>query len=377
MILLYVVNTPEFFLSHRLPLALAARDAGFCVHVATGGGAAASRISELGFTHHQFPLSRSGRNPFLELGSLWALYRLMKAVTPDLVHLVTIKPVLYGGVAARLAGVRSIVAAISGLGTVFVARENGCSWLPFIVKRLYRLALAHRKIRVIFQNMDDLSLLVNSGAVAFENAVLVEGSGVDLADYPVCPEPEGVPVVTFAARLLKDKGVMEFAQAAQILQARGCNARFLLAGLPDTGNLTSATEEDVAQWRQQGLLEPLGHTSDIVGLFAKSNIVVLPSYREGLPKVLIEAAACARAVVTTDVPGCRSAITPGVTGVLVPVRDASALADAVQALIDNPVRRREMGAAGRVLAENKYAIEKVVNAHMAVYRELRESKSGW
>lgn len=301
----------------------------------------------------------------------------MRAVNPDLVHLVTIKPVLYGGVVARLAGVEAIVAAISGLGTVFVARENKCSWLPLAFRWLYRFALAHRKIKVIFQNMDDLSLLVNSGAVALENSVLIEGSGVDLADYPVCPEPEGVPVVTFAARLLKDKGVCEFVLAAQILQARGCQARFWLIGSPDPGNLTSATGEDVSQWSQKGLVEPLGQRSDIASLFAQSNIVVLPSYREGLPKVLIEAAACARAIVTTDVPGCRSAITPGVTGVLVPARDAYALADAIQALIENPATRRQMGAAGRLLAENKYAIEKVVNAHMVVYRELQESKSGW
>lgn len=368
--LLFVGNVPEYFLSHRLPVAIAAREAGFDVHVATGPGSSSGQIVELGFIHHELPLSRSGRNPFAELRSLWVIFRLMRRVRPTLVHLVTIKPVLYGGLMARLAGVPGMVAAVTGLGTVFIPQEGRSVWLRRGVEALYRLALGHRNVKVIFQNPDDRALLIALGAVRNDQAVLVRGSGVALADYPLCPEPEGIPIVTFAARLLKDKGVEEFVEACLILKKRGVVARFWLVGSPDPGNPSSVSEDDVARWGEGALVEPLGYRKDIAVVFSQSNLVVLPSYREGLPKVLIEAAACGRAVVTTDVPGCRDAIEPGKTGLMVPVRDALALADAIQSLIDNPERRRQMGVAGRELAEREFVIEKVVEATLKVYQEL-------
>ncbi len=371
MIVLFVVNVPEFFLSHRLPLAIAAREAGYEVHVVTGPGEAAQRISELGFAHYVFPLSRSGRNPLSELRSFGALYRLMQQIRPNLVHLVTIKPVLYGGLMARLARVPAVVAAVSGLGFVFVSQEGKGLWLRRGIETLYKFAFGHRNIRVIFQNPDDRAVVVGLGAVREDQTLLVRGSGVALNDYPMLPEPEGVPVVSFAARLLVEKGVLEFVEAAKILKARGATARFWLIGAPDPGNPASVTETDVAAWENEKILEPLGLRSDIAALFAKSHIVVLPSYYgEGLPKVLIEAAACGRAVVTTDHPGCRDAIEPGLSGLLVPVRDAVALANAIQQLLEDSAMRRRMGEAGRALAEHEFTIEKVVEAHLGVYREL-------
>lgn len=370
MILLFVVNIPEFFLSHRLPLAIGARNAGFTVHVATGPGSTCQEITELGFEHHLLPISRSGRNPFAELRTLWGLYRLMRTISPDLVHLVTIKPVLYGGLMARFSGVPAMVAAISGLGTVFVDRDQTRSWIRRGVEKLYRLALGHPNAKIIFQNPDDRAALIDMGAVSKEKTTLIRGSGVSLAAYTMRPEPEGAPVVTFAARLLEDKGVREFVEAARLLMQRGVKARFWLAGSLDPGNLTSVSEDVLSQWSEEGGVEVLGHQIDMPSLFANSNIIVLPSYREGLPKSLIEAAACGRAVVTTDVPGCRDAIEPESTGLLVPVRDSSGLADAIQFLIENPERRKQMGSSGRALAEREFAIEKVVDAHLAIYREL-------
>jgi glycosyltransferase involved in cell wall biosynthesis len=370
LILLFVVNIPEFFLSHRLPLAVAARNAGFTVHIATGPGSACQEITKLGFEHHLLPISRSGRNPLAELRTLWGLYRLMRTIRPDLVHLVTIKPVLYGGLMARLSGVPAMVAAISGLGTVFVDRDRPRSWMRRSVEWLYRLALGNPNTKVIFQNPDDRATLIDMGAVSKDKTALIKGSGVSLASYPILPEPEDVPVVTFAARLLEDKGVREFVGAARLLMQQGVKARFWLAGSLDPGNLTSVSEDVLSQWSKEGVVEVLGHQSDIPNLFANSNIVVLPSYREGLPKALVEAAACGRAVVTTDVPGCRDAIDPETTGLLVPVRDPAGLADAIQFLIENPERRKQMGTSGRALAEREFAIEKVVDAHLAIYREL-------
>lgn len=369
--LLFIVNSPEFFMSHRLGLALAARGAGLHVHVATGPGDACRQIEEQGLSHHLIPLSRGGLNPFAELRSLWAIFRLMRTIRPTLVHLVTIKPVLYGGLMARIARVPAVVVAISGLGSVFVSNTKRSRWLREAIKRIYRLALGHANIKVIFQNPDDRSVLVDAGAIYADRTELIKGSGVALSEYPMRPEPEGVPVVTFAARLLKDKGVVEFVTAARILRTKNVRAKFWLVGSSDPENPTSVTEEQMAEWHLEGDVELMGFRTDISDLFAKSNVVVLPSYYgEGLPKVLIEAAACGRAVVTTDHPGCRDAIEADKTGLLVPVRDARALANAIQSLIEDPMRRRKMGAAGRAFAEREFSIEQVVEAHLRIYREL-------
>lgn len=372
--LLFIVNSPDFLLSHRLPVALAAQRAGYEVHVATAEGGASREITEWGMTHHTVPLTRSGQHPSRELAAIVSLQRLMKRLVPDVVHLVTIKPVLYGGVAARLAGVPAVVAAVSGLGTVFMAQGGRAGLVKRVVSVLYRLSLGHRNLAVIFQNPDDRAALTDIGAVREHQARLIRGSGVALADCPLVPEPEGPPVVTMAARLLRDKGVVEFVEAARLLARRGVPVRFRLIGSLDPGNPTSITPDELTAWEEEGLVELPGYLRDIPAQYAKSHIVCLPSYREGLPKSLVEAAACGRAVVTTDVPGCRDAIEPGKSGVLVPPRDAMALADAIQRLVENPEERRAMGCAGRELAEREFAIERIVKAHLAIYREL-ESKA--
>ena len=371
--LLFVVNAPEFFLSHRLPLALAARDSGYSVQIVTGPGSACEQIKALGFVHHCLPISRSGTKPWLELYSLWSLWRLLRWLKPDLLHLVTIKPVLYGGLIARLASVPAVVAAISGLGSVFVNRSRSTQWLRYGVELLYRLALGHPNLTAIFQNSDDRAVLIELGTLRKEQTILIRGSGVSLNDHPVKPESEGKPVVTFASRLLKEKGVFEFVEAARILNERNIPSRFWLVGEPDHGNPSSISQEDVERWQKEGLIEIFGYRTDIPDVFSRTNLVVLPSYREGFPKVLIEAAACGRAIVTTAVPGCRDAIKPNVTGLLVPAKDAKALADAIERLLSDSDLRQSMGAAGRKLAELEYGIDKVVEAHLKIYRELTES----
>jgi glycosyltransferase involved in cell wall biosynthesis len=294
----------------------------------------------------------------------------MRNIEPDLVHLITIKPVLYGGIAARLAGVTSMVAAVAGLGTIFLAQSPIARLRRWLVKRLYRSVFLHKNLIVIFQNPDDRSALVDLDLIALGRTRIIRGSGVLIADYPYHPEPVGVPVVAMAARLLKDKGVYEFVDAARLLRDRGVEIEMRLIGSPDRGNPTSVSQQDVERWAEEGYVRLLGFRSDIAEQYAQANIVSLPSYREGLPKSLVEAAACGRSVVTTDVPGCRDAITPGVTGMLVPIKNSVALADAIQALVENIEQRNQMGAAGRRLAEEVFAIEKVVEQHISIYREL-------
>ena len=367
---LFVVNCPAFFVSHRLPLALAAKREGYDVHVATMPGEAADQITADGLTHHELPLTRSGRNPLNEMFVFVAVYKLFQQLKPALVHLVTIKPVIYGGIAARLAGVPSVVAAVSGLGFVFIAKGLKASLIRVGVKNLYRLAFGKRNLRVIFQNPDDRNSFVDAGILDAEKTVLIRGSGVGLTHYPIKKESGECPIVVMAARLLRDKGVGEYVEAVHIIRRQGIEAIFLLVGDVDPHNPATVTTSELDLIRKEGGVELLGHRKDIPELLASSSIVVLPSYREGLPKVLVEAAAAGRAVVTTDVPGCRDAIEPNVSGLLVPARDAKALASAIQRLIEDVDLRQRMGREGRRLAEREFSIEKIVQAHLDIYRTL-------
>ena len=368
--LLFVVNEASFFLSHRLPLALAARARGYDVHVATRPGEAVARLVEFGLAHHALEMSRSGRNPLAEIRTLVALFTLFRRLNPGIVHLVTIKPVLYGGIAARLAGVPGIVAAVSGLGFVFTSTGVRATLLRTLVRKLYRFALGNSHVLVIFQNKEDRRTMVEAGIVECKRTRLIRGSGVDLEVYRARPEPGGDAVVVMASRLLRDKGVVEFVEAARQVARQWTGVRFQLVGEADPGNPTSVPNEELTRWRSEGNVELTGHRSDMPDVLAAAHVVVLPSYREGLPKVLLEAAACGRAVVTTDVPGCRDAIQPGVTGLLVPPRDASTLANAILALLRDSALRRAMGTAGRALAERDFGLAPVVDAHLHVYHEL-------
>lgn len=373
--LLFVVNNPAFFLSHRLPLALAARQAGYDVHVATMAGDSVSQIEAHGLTHHVIPMTRSGKHPVQELRTVWALYRLFRRLRPDVVHLVTIKPVLYGGIAARVTGVPAMVSAISGLGFVFVAKGAKAALVRKIVAMLYRLALGHRNSRIVFQNGNDRDVLHDLGAVRDAQVIMIRGSGVNLSDYAAVAEPAPPVVALMVARLLRDKGVLEFVEAARILRREQVDVRMRLVGGIDPGNPASVTQADVDAWQQEGIIEALGERRDIAALYAASHIAVLPSYREGLPRSLIEAAACGRAVVTTDVPGCRDAIEPDQTGLLVPSHDAVALAAAIGRLARDSALRQQMGQAGRVLAEREFDIDDVCRKHLDIYRTLLDKQA--
>ena len=368
--LLFVVNVDWFFLSHRLPIALEAQRQGYEVHIATGLTDKLDELRRHGLTVHVLALDRHGTG----LANAWMttlqLWRVLRSVRPDVVHLVTIKPILLGGLLARLVRVPALVVAVSGLGYVFMSHGSTALVRRALVSVLYKLALTHRNLKVIFQNADDLRSLNEIVHLPAHQVATLRGSGVDLAHFVHWPLPEGVPVVVLAARLLADKGVFEFVEAAKLLKAQGCSARFVLVGTVDTGNPTSVKQTELDAWVRDGVVEWWGHRSDMAQVLSAAQIVVLPSYREGLPKVLLEAAACGRPVVTTDVPGCRDAIEPGVTGVLVPVQDALALAQAVNELILDPVRCERLGRAGRALAQQAFDVRQVVAAHLHIYAEL-------
>ena len=370
--ILILVNYLSFFVSHRLPVAEALLDDGIDVFIGYGdhGGANPKLLQERGFKVNYIPMQPGGINLYKELNTIFNIWKFLNRVKPDIIHTVTVKPNLYGGIISRLIGVPALVSAVSGLGTLFIGNDFKNKFLKFFLYPIYKLAFSHINQKVIFQNQDDLKVLLDWGVLDSAKVKLVKGSGVNLENFKDFTEPKGIPVVCFTARLLRDKGVYEFINAARILKERKIIARFCLAGDLDTNNPSGLKIEDLKKIKDESLVEILGFVKNISKLYSASNIVCLPSYREGLPKSLIEAAAASRAIVTTDVPGCRDAIIPNKTGLLVPVKNSLKLADAIQWLIEHPEERTKMGKAGRLYAEKEFPIEKIVQSHLDIYQEL-------
>ena len=359
-----------------MPIAEAAKAYGFNLVIGYGelGGAEPILLEQKGFKVIHVPMKRGGINPLEDLKSFFYIWKFFKKERPDIAHLVTIKPYLYGGIIAYLIGVPSLVSAVAGLGTIFVNKDLKYRFLRLLLYPFYKLAFKHLNQKVIFQNNDDLKVLIDWNILKPNKAKLIKGSGIRLENFTNLDEPKGIPIVCFAARLLRNKGVYEFVSAAKILKERGIQARFYLAGELDLKNPTGLNLKNINELKKEDCVEILGYHKDIPGLYASSHIVCLPSYREGFPKSLIEAAAASRAVVTTDVPGCRDAIIPNKTGLIVPVKDSQKLADALQWLIQNPKERISMGKAGRELAQKEFIIEKIVQSHLDIYQNLINNK---
>jgi glycosyltransferase involved in cell wall biosynthesis len=358
-----------FFLSHRVALAAGAQRAGFQVVVACPVGPGVDRLPALGIEHHEIPLSRGARNLLADIASLFALTRLFNQRHPDVVHLVTAKPALLGGWAAALTR-RPALISITGLGFVFSQRSMVARLLRRALLLGYRTALDRAGNHVVFQNTDDRCEFESSGLMRRAHSSIVPGSGTDLTAIRPRALPKGPPVVAFPARLLRDKGVLEFVEAARRLREHPSQPIFRLIGDPDPGNPTSIPESIIRGWVREGIVEWIGYQDDINDFLSRVHVVVLPSYREGFPKTLIDAAAAGRAAVTTDVPGCRDALVVNVTGLLVPVGDAAALTVAIASLLDDPARMARMGAAARRHAVDHFGVERVVAHHVEVYLSL-------
>ena len=370
--LLFLVNDLSFLISHRLMIAQTALAKGFEVIIGYGelGGIDSSNLEQQGFRTYHIPMYRGGTNIYREFKTFFNIWKFFKKEKPDIAHLVTIKPYLYGGIVSRLVGVPGVISAISGLGTVFISNDIKFRFLRLLLYPFYKLAFNHPNQKIIIQNKDDIKVLVDWGVLNLFKVKLIRGSGVKMENFTNLQEPKGVTTVCFAARLLRDKGIYEFVFAARLLKERGVDARFFLAGDLDTNNPTGLNIDDLKKLKKDSNIEFLGYQNDIASLYAKSHIICLPSYREGLPKSLIEAAAASRAIVTTDVPGCREVIIPNKTGLLVPVKNSQKLADALQWLIEHPQDRIIMGITGRKFAEKEYQIEKIVQSHLDIYQEV-------
>lgn len=370
--LVFVVNNVDFLRSHRLVLATGARDAGYDVHVIAPETESGWALRSLGLEFHPWRLSRSGSKGVDEARSVATLTNLYRLLQPSLVHHITIKPIIYGSIAARVMRVPAVVNAVSGLGYIFMAPGWRARTRRSAVVAAYRLALNGAGTAVVLQNRDDERELRNLGALSSRARVTqIQGSGVDLSRFQEQPLPsDSRPLVVLPARLLNDKGVREFVEAARILKRHQVSVRMALVGGLDAGNPSAVTQTQLDGWLAEGVVEAWGHQSDMAQVFAQASIVCLPSYREGVPKALLEAAAIGRPIVTTDAPGCRDVVDHGRLGTLVPVKDSERLAEALERLIADPTRR---AAEGRALAEHArahFSEAQVLAQHLALYESL-------
>lgn len=367
-------NTEWYLYNFRLDLARALREAGHEVLLVSPPGPYGEKLRALGFRWVAAPMERRSLNPVREARLLLWLRRLFRAEQVDLVHGFTIKCAVYGSLAARLAGVPARVNAVAGMGYVFTSSDLKARLLRGPVRAGMRLALGGQGARLILQNPDDVALFEQSRLVDPANIRLIHGSGVDCERFSPAPDTERKQArpfrVLLAARLLRDKGIAEYVGAARQLRTNGFAIECLLAGDPDPGNPAAVPRAAIEGWVSEGLVEWLGHVDDMPALFRSVDAVVLPSYREGLPKGLIEAAACGLPLVTTDAPGCREVVTHEVDGLLVPVREVGALAKAIARLQDEPALAERLGRAARDKALARFDQRIVIAQTLAVYAEL-------
>ena len=368
--ILFVVNVDWFFLSHRLPIALAAKKAGYEVTIVAADTGVSDKITREGLNFIDIPELEKNQ-PFLsELKMIFRLKSLYKKLRPDLVHHVTIRPVLYGSLAARMARVFALVNALSGLGYVYMNNTFKHRVIKKILNIMFRTGFKHPNSRLILQNNDDIELFLKRKLIHQNNVVLIRGSGVNVNTFTPVKKSNDKIQVALIGRMLRDKGVEEFIEAAKILTKNGSEAEFHLYGAPYESNPTSIPESDIKDWAKNKWLYYHGHCDNISEELNEIDIVCLPSYREGLPKSLLEAASAEIPIVTTDVPGCREVVEDGVNGYLVPAKNVELLASRIENLINDPKLRSDFGKKGREKVIREFSQERIVKQTLDLYKEL-------
>jgi len=367
--IIYLVSEDWYFCSHRLPLGIATREAGAEVVVATRVNDHRAQIEAAGVRIAPIEMQRSGTKPFTDLTTIRQITELYSREQPDLVHHVALKPILYGGYAAKRAGVPAIVNAVAGMGFMFISNSLFARTARPLIVCAQRALMNRTNTRTILQNPDDVEMYTQRIGVSPDHLTIIPGVGVDINQFTVVPEPFSVPTAVCVSRMLRDKGIHELVAATRLLHAKGVELRVRLVG-PTDDNPASIPRATLAEWNREGVVEVVGPSEDIAGEYARAHIAVLPSYREGLPKSLLEAAACGRPMVATDVPGCREVCIHGETGLRVPARTIEPLADALERLILDPALRQRLGENARHRAETIFA-EKIINAQtLALYEEM-------
>jgi glycosyltransferase involved in cell wall biosynthesis len=370
--LLYVVNEDWAFLLNRLPMARAAQKAGFEVHVATRVNTGARAIEAEGFMLHPIPLRRGGISPLSAIPAILALRQITGSITPDIAHHSGLQCCVYGAIAA-VGRKFPYVSALTGMGYVFTSATWRTRLLKAILKWLLPLLLNRAGDVVLVQNPDDRTALADLGIRA-ARIVLIPGSGVDTDTLQPLPEPDGPITYGFAGRLLTDKGIRALVTAHDIVRHQGLQTNLLIAGNPDPANPASVSVQEVNEWTQRAGITWLGHVKDISSLWKRCHIAVLPSHREGLPGSLMEAAACERAMIATDAPGCREIVIDGQTGLLVPIEDPKTLAQAIVKLATSPELRARYGRAARELVISKLSAKIIGEQVVQLYNDMTAAR---
>jgi len=367
--IIYFVSEDWYFCSHRLPIARKALKDGFKVVVVTNVNNHRDIIESEGFELAPIEMSRGSVNLFSEFKTIYQIYTYCKKINPSVIHNVALKPVIYGTIVAKFIGSIKIVNAMAGLGFVFISDRIKARVIRLFIHKLFKFLFSSNSIGLILQNKDDLSYFLDNKLVKKNQTAIIRGSGVDINKFTPIKESTNTPIVMLASRMLWDKGVREFVSAAKILKDSS-NIRFVLVGESDHENPASISDRQLKKWNELGIVEWWGAMDNMHEVLSKACIVCLPSYREGLPKVLLEAASCGRPIIATDVPGCREIVRNGENGVLVPPYEVESIADAIKDLVNNPEKRKNMGVNGRKLVESEFSEEIVVSQTLKLYKKM-------
>tara|TARA_B100000242_G_scaffold269559_1_gene220436 strand:- start:7 stop:1131 length:1125 start_codon:yes stop_codon:yes gene_type:complete len=365
--LLYFVNTDWFFISHRLPIALAALKKGYEVHIVVNEATKINELKKYGILVHFLKLNRKNWNPIEFLNCLLKFIFLIKKINPDLIHCLTIKPIIIGTLSSIILIKPKVVISITGMGSIFSNNKKIDKIKQLFILGIYSFIFLKKNLKVIFQNNDDQLLIINKTTLKRDKSLIIRGSGVNFKNYPYKYLKDKKPKVLFASRLLYSKGIKEFIEASSFVK----ECEFLVAGNIDPGNPQSITKKDLNLFIKNYPIKYLGFKKNIVNTITSSSIIVLPSYyREGLPKILIEAAACGRAIITTDNVGCRDAVINDKTGILIPIKNTQKLVQAIKYLLKDKKYLTKMGERGRKFAKENFDISIIVDKHLKIYEEL-------
>jgi len=368
--ILYIITEDWFFHSHFFDRAKFMAASGETVGVATRFSGHEEELRSHGFTLFPVNFSRRGLNPLTEFITSLRIRKIVREFRPDITHNVALKPVVTGTFGELLGRQTVIVNALVGMGYIFTSTDARASLVKPLLSRILKLLLHSKSVHVVIENPDDLNSLVSDGFVQPSQISLIRGAGVNLNAFPFQPEIPGPIVVTLVSRILRDKGVLEFIEAASHLRMSDPDVVFQIVGEPDPGNPSAIHQSEIDSWKSLSNVKFLGRRNDIASVLRDSHVVCLPSYREGLPKALLEALSCGRPIITTDVPGCREVCDDGVNGLLVPARDSIALSKAIEKLVLDAEMRQAMGRAGRLRAETEFSNEIVCTQTLDLYRKL-------
>lgn len=369
--ILFVVAEDSYFVSHRLHLAQHALDNGYRVVLITHGNKYKEIIEKKGINVYNWNINRSSINIILEVYSIVKLRQMIKDIRPKIVHAVAMKPVLYSSIACKGIDAIRCVFALGGLGFIFSSQKRYARFIRPLIIIALRYALSGKKNRLILQNIDDQHVIIRHRIIAEEQIRLIRGAGVNTSIFSPQPEAVGLPLVVLPGRMLWDKGIGDFVECARAIKAKGIAARFALVGDPDEHNPECVPRGQLEAWKKEGVVEWWGYCDDIPEVLRQAAIVCLPSYGEGLPKALLEAASCGRPIVTYDVSGCREVVVHERNGLLVPLKDGRALAAAVEKLLHDPELRMRMGRFGREMVIAEFAEERIARETMRVWEEVR------